>query len=202
MQDLIWDAVPAQRQRKQEAFSFPVLTMGALLKAGGGRKFTFNKASQSLLNIEGEDRISFGFSTDGNHIYVRKAAGDAGFALTKTCTLSDKRTFEFIAKRLSLNTEVENNFTFTPAEYPGVFELTLMTATDAPVFSNTQLGEISDEEDLSADLDSLPEVPKGGVLYSMVTNNDVVEDSIVEAVLAEEELTMPQPEDSTNEDIW
>lgn len=197
MQDLIWDAVPAQRKRKEETFNFPVLTMSALLKAGGGRKFTFNRASQSLLEIEGEDRVSFGFSTDGNHIYIRKAADKAGFALTKTCTLSDKRTFEFIAKRLGLNTEVENNFTFIPCEYPSVYELTLMTATDVPVFSNTQLGEISDEQDLSADLDSLPEVPEGGVLYSMMTNEDVVEDAVVVEALAEEST-----EDSTNEDIW
>lgn len=197
MQDLIWDAVPAQRQRKQENFTFPVLTMSALLKAGGGRKFTFNKASQSLLDIEGEDRVSFGFSADGNHIFIRKAADKAGFALTKTCTLSDKRTFEFIAKRLGLNTEVENNFTFTAVEYPGVFELTLMTATEAPVFINTQLGEISDEQDLSADLDSLPEVPEGGALYTMMTNEDEVEDAVVVEALDEEST-----EDSSNEDIW
>jgi hypothetical protein len=198
MQDLIWDAVPAQRKRKEEQFTVPVLTMSALVKAGGGRKFTFNKASQEVLEIEGEDRVSFGFSADGQHIFVRKAAGDAGFALTKTCTLSDKRTFEFIAKRLGLNTEVENHFAFTASEYPGVFELTLMTVTDAPVFATTQLGEISDEQDLTADLDSLPEVPEGGVLYTMMTNTDEVPDEVVEAVLVEEEPA----QDSSNEDVW
>jgi len=196
MQDLIWDAVPAQRKRKEEQFTVPVLTMSALVKAGGGRKFTFNKASQSLLEIEGEDRVSFGFSADGQHIFIRKAADKAGFALTKTCTLSDKRTFEFIAKRLGLNTEVENHFGFTACEYPGVFELLTMTVTDSPVFVTTQLGEISDEEDLTADLDSLPEVPEGGALYTMMTNEDVVEDSIVEAALVEEST------EDTSEDIW
>jgi len=196
MQDLIWDAVPAQRKRKEEQFTVPVLTMSALVKAGGGRKFTFNKASQSLLEIEGEDRVSFGFSADGQHIIIRKAADKAGFALTKTCTLSDKRTFEFIAKRLGLNTEVENHFGFTACEYPGVFELLTMTVTDSPVFVTTQLGEISDEEDLTADLDSLPEVPEGGALYTMMTNEDVVEDSIVEAALVEEST------EDTSEDIW
>ena len=198
MQDLIWDAVPAQRKRKEEQFTVPVLTMAALVKAGGGRKFTFNKASQEALKIQGEDRVSFGFSADGQHIYVRKAAEKAGFALTKTCTLSDKRTFEFIAKRLGLNTEVENHFAFTASEYPNVFELTIMTVTDAPVFATTQLGEISDEQDLSADLDSLPEVPEGGVLYTMMTNDDEVADEIVEAVLVEEEPA----QDSSNEDVW
>jgi hypothetical protein len=191
MQDLIWDAVPAQRKRKEEQFTVPVLTMAALVKAGSGRKFTFNKASQEVLEIEGEDRVSFGFSADGQHIYVRKAAEKAGFALTKTCTLSDKRTFEFIAKRLGLNTEVENHFAFTPSEYPGVFELNLMTVTDAPVFATTQLGEISDEQDLSADLDSLPEVPEGGNLYE---EEPVYE----EAVVVEEE----RAQDSSNDDVW
>lgn len=196
MQDLIWDAVPAQRQRKQEQFTVPVLTMSALVKAGGGRKFTFNKASQSLLEVEGEDRVSFGFSADGQHIFVRKAADKAGFVLTKTCTLSDKRTFEFIAKRLNLNTEVENHFTFTACEYPGVFELLTMTVTEAPVFVTTELGEISDEEDLSANLDSLPEVPEGGALYTMMTNEDVVEDVVVEEALVEDST------EDTTEDIW
>jgi hypothetical protein len=191
MQDLIWDAVPAQRKRREEQFTVPVLTMAALVKAGGGRKFTFNKASQEALQIEGEDRVSFGFSADGQHIFVRKAAGEAGFQLTKTCTLSDKRTFEFIAKRLGLNTEVENHFAFTPSEYPGVFELSLMTVTDAPVFATTQLGEISDEQDLSADLDSLPEVPEGGNLYE---EEPVYE----EAVVVEEEPA----QDSSSEDVW
>ena len=198
MQDLIWDAVPAQRKRKEEQFTVPVLTMSALVKAGGGRKFTFNKASQSLLEIEGEDRVSFGFSADGQHIFVRKAADKAGFALTKTCTLSDKRTFEFIAKRLNLNTEVENHFAFTACEYPGVYALSLMTVTEAPVFVTTELGEISDEEDLSADLDSLPEVPEGGNVYTETPLVIYSEEPIVVEAPTEDFVS----NDSTNEDIW
>ena len=198
MQDLIWDAVPAQRKRKEEQFTVPVLTMSALVKAGGGRKFTFNKASQSLLEIEGEDRVSFGFSADGQHIFVRKAADKAGFALTKTCTLSDKRTFEFIAKRLGLNTEVENHFAFTACEYPSVYALSLMTVTEAPVFVTTELGEISDEEDLSADLDSLPEVPEGGNVYTETPLVIYSEEPIVVEAPAEDFVSG----DSTNEDIW
>lgn len=198
MQDLIWDAVPAQRKRKEEQFTVPVLTMSALVKAGGGRKFTFNKASQSLLEIEGEDRVSFGFSADGQHIFVRKAADKAGFALTKTCTLSDKRTFEFIAKRLGLNTEVENHFAFTACEYPNVYALSLMTITESPVFVTTELGEISDEEDLSADLDSLPEVPEGGNVYTETPLVIYSEEPIVVEAPAEDFVSG----DSTNEDIW
>lgn len=110
MESFTWDAVPSQRQRKVEKYTYPVMTMAALSKPGAGRKFTFNKASQELLNIQGEDRISFGFNADRTIVAIRKAEGDAGFKLTKTCTFSDKRTFEFISKILELSNDVENEF--------------------------------------------------------------------------------------------
>jgi len=111
MENLIWDGVPTQKKKKEDKFAFPVVTMMALDKPGAGRKFVFNKAAQELLNIEGEDRISFGFSHDRTIIAVRKAVDiNSGIQLTKTCTISDKKTYEFIAKILSLNTTEENNF--------------------------------------------------------------------------------------------
>jgi hypothetical protein len=109
MENLIWDGVPAQRTRKSEKYDFAVVTMSAIDKPGAGRKFTFNKAAQIVLGINGEDRVSFGFSTDRTIIAIRKAAGDAGLKLTKTCTLSDKRTYEFIAKILDLDTTQETD---------------------------------------------------------------------------------------------
>ena len=36
MQDLIWDAVPAQRKRKEEKYSFAAVTMSAIDKPGAG----------------------------------------------------------------------------------------------------------------------------------------------------------------------
>jgi len=111
MEDLIWDGVPAQRKKREEKFSFPVITLVALDKPGAGRKFIFNKAAQELLNIQGEERVSFGFSADRSIIAVRKATDiNSGIQLTKTCTISDKKTYEFIAKILNLDTSVENNF--------------------------------------------------------------------------------------------
>lgn len=111
MENLIWDGVPAQRKKREEKYSFPVVTMVALDKPGAGRKFIFNKAAQELLDIQGEDRISFGFSTDRTIIAVRKAVDiNAGIQLTKTCTISDKKTYEFIAKILNLDTTKENDF--------------------------------------------------------------------------------------------
>ena len=111
MENLIWDGIPTQKKKKEDKFTFPVVTMMALDKPGAGRKFVFNKAAQELLNIQGEDRISFGFSHDRTVIAVRKAADiNSGIQLTKTCTISDKKTYEFIAKILNLDTSVENNF--------------------------------------------------------------------------------------------
>ena len=67
-----------------------------------------------------------------------------------------------------------------------------MTVTEAPVFVTTQLGEISDEEDLSADLDSLPEVPEGGNVYEEAVVAPTEEEAVIEESV----------EDSSNEDIW
>lgn len=129
MENLIWDGVPAQRTRKSEKYDFAVVTMSAIDKPGAGRKFTFNKAAQSVLGINGEDRVSFGFSTDRTIIAVRKAAGDAGLKLTKTCTLSDKRTYDFIAKILDLDITQETDLEIVASN--GLLTLNRLTATEA-----------------------------------------------------------------------
>lgn len=168
MQDLIWDAVPAQRKKKEESFTVPTMTMSAIAKVGAGRKFSFNKAAQVALMIEGGDRVSFGFTPDGAHIFIRSVdpAGSAGFGLTQACTISDKKTYEFIAKRLELNTEIENHFDIVPLE--GYSELVLRAAVVEEVleFNTMNVGEVSDEEDLDADLSTIPEAPEGGALYA------------------------------------
>lgn len=136
MENVVWGEVPAQRTRKQEQFSHPVVTMSAVDKPGAGRKFSFNKAAQEALGIKGEDRVSFGFETNGKRIFIRKAEGDAGFQLTKTCTLSDKRTYEFIAKRWDLNSEVENHLAIAMADSYG--ELQLMSSTEPTVINTVE----------------------------------------------------------------
>jgi len=129
MENLIWDGVPAQRTRKSEKYDFAVVTMSAIDKPGAGRKFTFNKAAQSVLGINGEDRVSFGFSTDRTIIAIRKAAGDAGLKLTKTCTLSDKRTYDFIAKILDLDITQETDLEIVASN--GLLTLNRLTTTEA-----------------------------------------------------------------------
>jgi hypothetical protein len=188
MQDLIWDAVPAQRKKKEESFSVSTMTMSAIAKVGAGRKFSFNKAAQVALGIDGGDRVSFGFTTDGAHIFVRKVEGDSGFKLTQTCTISDKKTYEFIAKRLGLNTDVENHFDINPLE--GYSELVLRTEAIEEVleFNTTDVGEVSDEEDMDADLSTIPEVPEDGTLYR---------EEAVQAALEIEEV-----EEESDGEVW
>lgn len=125
MEDFTWDAVPSQRQRKTEKYDYPVMTMAALAKAGAGRKFSFNKAAQELLSVEGEDRVSFGFNNTRTIVAIRKAEEDAGFKLTKTCTFSDKKIFEFISKTLELSNDVENEFKILDSN--GYYKLELMS---------------------------------------------------------------------------
>lgn len=194
MENLIWDAVPAQRKRKEEKYNTPVVTMSAIDKPGAGRKFSFNKAAQEALGIQGEDRVSFGFAQAGNAIYIRKASGEAGFQLTKTCTLSDKRTYEFIAKKLNLDTTIESEFNVVSAENvgAGVFEMTIMEQS-VVTFEHRDLGEISDEiSDKEFDSDTYETGP--------------ISDLYSEAEVVEEEMAvMPEPqsqESNTEEDVW
>lgn len=195
MEGLIWDEVPAQRKRKEEQFAFPVVTLSAIEKLGAGRKFSFNAAAQKELDVKGGDRISFGFSTDKKLAAVRKATGDQGFALTQTCTISDKRTYEYMVKMFGLDTAIENHFEISLAN--GLYTLSPLTAADVivkeqiPVFeiSTTDVGEISDEEDFSADLRGIPTAESLGI----------------EAADEVEEMVAPSPiedEDSTEESVW
>ena len=209
MQELIWDAVPAQRKKKEESFTVPTMTMSAIAKIGAGRKFSFNKAAQVALMIEGGDRVSFGFTPDGAHIFIRSVdpAGSAGFGLTQACTISDKKTYEFIAKRLELNTEIENHFDIVPLE--GYSELVLRAAVVEEVleFNTTELGEVSDRSDFDADLSRIPAVPEGGALYEMADTSMEVEDSILEEVLEEvleedEEIEEREEEGSDEDGVW
>lgn len=164
MTDFVWDAVPSQRQRKTEKYDYPVLTMAALAKPGAGRKFTFNKASQELLNIQGEDRVSFGFNTTRTIVAIRKAEEDAGFKLTKTCTFSDKKIFEFISKTLELSNDIENEFKIL--ERDGFYKLELMK--DA--ISNDEVEEALEKHDTSHSVEVTEEVADtiGNVNYPEV----------------------------------
>lgn len=140
MENFTWDAVPSQRQRKTEKYDYAVMTMAALAKSGAGRKFSFNKAAQELLNLQGEDRISFGFNADRTVIAIRKAEEDTGFKLTKTCTFSDKKIFEFISKTLELSNDLENEFKILDRD--GFYKLELI----GNAISNDEVEEVLESE--------------------------------------------------------
>jgi len=202
MEDLVWDSVPAQRKRKAEKYNFPAVTMSAIEKVGAGRKFSFNKAAQELLEIEGEDRVSFGFSTDRKIIAVRKAIGDNGIQLTKTCTISDKKTYDFIVKLLNLDTSVENDFSIDVHNNLPVLNLlnhTVVTQEYEEVieFQVTNVGEVSEEEDLSADVSSVPTAESFGVEAAEVEES--VEESIEESIYPTD---VESDDESTEEDVW
>jgi len=201
MEDLVWDSVPAQRKRKAEKYDFPVVTMSAIEKVGAGRKFSFNKAAQELLEIEGEDRVSFGFSTDRKIIAVRKATGDNGIQLTKTCTISDKKTYDFIVKLLNLDTSVENDFSIDIHNNLTVLNILNHTAVtqeeEVIEFQVTNVGEVSEEEDLSADVSSVPTAESFGVEAAEVEES--VEESIEESIYPTD---VESDDESTEEDVW
>jgi hypothetical protein len=219
MEDLIWNELPKQRVRKEEKFLTPVLTMNAVEKIGAGRRFVFNKAAQTALGIVGEERISFGFDKANNAIAVRKSDTEKSLQLTKTCTVSNKEWFEFIAKHFNLKIEVENNFDLVPTNNYFTLSLRVLDndsnniVTDNiesnqamyeenPVieFHTTQLGEISEEQDLSGDLRNIPNVETLGL--------DTVTESGVEGLAeqVEEEIFNVQDTEEVveteEEDDW
>jgi hypothetical protein len=191
MENLIWDGVPAQRTRKSEKYDFAVVTMSAIDKPGAGRKFTFNKAAQSVLGINGEDRVSFGFSTDRTIIAIRKAAGDAGLKLTKTCTLSDKRTYDFIAKILDLDITQETDLEIVASN--GLLTLNRLTATEAAPFG-VEAGGVP-AQDLS------PEEVVEEVVEENTKSFELAGEVEYEENVPQMPATAPESEEST-EDVW
>jgi hypothetical protein len=189
MENLIWDGVPAQRTRKSEKYNFAVVTMSAIDKPGAGRKFTFNKAAQDVLGINGEDRVSFGFSTDRTIIAVRKAAGDAGLKLTKTCTLSDKRTYDFIAKIFDLDITQETDLEIVASN--GLLTLNRLTWLTNKVNDEVQdAAPYQEEEYISA-----PAVePVQDAVESFELAGEVEEEDVPEMLANESE--------ESTEDVW
>jgi hypothetical protein len=123
MEEISW-GVPAQRTRKEEKFKYSVVTMNALEKAGSNRKFSFNKAAiEELGLVGGESQLSVGYNTKENRVFIR--VGD-GFQVAKNNSFSDKKTFEYIAKLLNLDVNVENNLEVVVQDNPTIFELILI----------------------------------------------------------------------------
>jgi hypothetical protein len=220
--EIQWGSVPAKRQKKVEKYSTPVLTFIAVdpEKKGAGRKMIFNKAAQEALDIAGEDNVSFGFAKGTKQAFVKKAVAPEGFQLTKTCTFSDKKTFEFILENFGLNEALENEFDLTVSPMgAAILEITpkaSFAAIPEPVFENRDLGEITEEIDDSADLSSIPATPEGGTIYDAgidpigeaeapETLNDTDFDNVEEDVAIGSDVApdlAPEEEEESDEDTW
>jgi hypothetical protein len=192
MENLIWDGVPAQRTRKSEKYNFAVVTMSAIDKPGAGRKFTFNKAAQDVLGINGEDRVSFGFSTDRTIIAVRKAAGDAGLKLTKTCTLSDKRTYDFIAKIFDLDITQETDLEIVASN--GLLTLNRLTWLTNKVNDEVQDAAPYQEEEYISAPAVEPVVEEAVESFELAGEIEEEEEEVFEVPATESE--------ESTEDVW
>ena len=204
MQSIVWGAIPTTRNRKEEMFNGPVVTMSALKGLGAGRKFSFNKAAQEILGIQGEDAVMFGFDTNSLAIFITKSGLTEGiFKLTKTCTFSDKKTFEFIAKRLELDTEVENHFDLTLGTTQGTCEMILRTpmtvgmenlanGKEVTSFQSMDLGEITLEDNI---------VPISEIIGEDVKETEETEYETAE-VIVEEEIEVEGSTETEEEDLW
>jgi hypothetical protein len=161
MENVVWGGVPTSRKTKAQEFTNPVFTMSPIEK-GSGRKITFNKAAQEALGIQGEDYVIFGFDKANNRIFVGKSQEDVkgSIQLTKTCSLSNKRVFEYIVKAMSLDTTVKNVFNLNTVGGESYLEASLRTDSteETSEIGVTALGDFS-AETTAAEQEDVIEVP-------------------------------------------
>lgn len=124
--------VPVQRKKKEEKFKTPVVTMSAFAGKGSGRKLTFNQAAVDSLGLVkpedgNESFVTFGKDTDTGDIVLMSSLEDKPemkfFRVNKSFSFSDKRTYEFIANSLGLETSVENYLHFDKVEGEPYFKV-------------------------------------------------------------------------------
>lgn len=168
MSEVTWGVPTQQKRAKVEMFTTPVVTMGALNKPGAGRKLSFNQAAQKMMGLEkGESYVAIGFGND-NSIFIQAFAKevDHGFALTKTCSFSNKRVFEYIAKIQELDVNLENYLHLEEVEGAGlatVNKITTSASTDTdPKISEEMVSEqvFSPSEEVEEILDEVLDVKK------------------------------------------
>jgi hypothetical protein len=219
MTEVIWGDTPKKRQRKEEKYSTPVVTLGAIEKVGAARKISFNKAAQELLEIKGEDTVLFGFTGDNSKVFLKKSFIEKSLKLTQTCTLSDKKVYEQIIKTFGFNLELENELDLLPVEGESYFELTPISeliktisesqkeSTDLK-FDTTNVG-IVEEEVIVEIQTTLPpvseEVTEKVPLYERLHGKKVAEEGEIENFLEGENTVVVVPENevpTSEEDVW
>lgn len=72
--------IPKKRERKQEKYDFPVLTMEQEPELKGSRRFKLNKAAFELLGFNSdksiEEKLSIGFPSNNNGIFIIAVSTD------------------------------------------------------------------------------------------------------------------------------
>jgi hypothetical protein len=148
---------PVLRQRKEERFSTPVVTMSALAGKGSGRKFSFNKSAQEALGLKKLDEdngevsyVTFG-KGDGNSIFVMASDTEKPemrmFKTNKSFSFSDKKTYEFITRTLGLSNASENHLKLEAVENEAYFQV-IEVVSDAPTAEGAE--EDSNTEEAAA----------------------------------------------------
>ncbi len=217
MTEIIWGETPKKRQRKEEKYSTPVVTLCAIEKVGAGRKISFNKAAQELLGIQGEDKILFGFTAEGNRVFLKKSFIEKSVKLTQTCTLSDKKTYESIVKCFNFNIEQENELDILPVEGQGYFELSPISDLTKTIsesqkvsenleFQTTDLGVVEEVEENATEIQNTlsPIVEEGEKvipLYERIhgKKNPIYEAGIDPISSVEESELISEGEDSSTD---
>ena len=119
MEDVKWGVPSQARAKKVEKYNTPVVTMVALEKKGASRKFVFNKAAREALKLTGGDsHIGFGFLPEDKTILIANFKKETGttFTVTKSFSVRDKRTYEYIGKLLGFDTAIDNELHFNITE--------------------------------------------------------------------------------------
>lgn len=153
--------IPNQRKTKEEKYpDTPVLTLDIEGDKGTSRKIFLNESACKLLNLA-DDKAQIAFSFE-NGIFIANAGqsqipDEYAINVTKNAPrrVSDKKTYEYIAKVLDLDTSIENEFKLSTVEIkdgaPVVFQLISLTNVTDKV------------DEVSQDYDGEQEVTSEGI---------------------------------------
>ncbi len=171
MEHVHWDVPSLNKKKKVEKYDTPVVTINALDKKGAGRRMLFNKAAIAALDLLGGDsNIAFGFLPN-NEIVVSTfpLSNPSTFVLNKNFTIRDKRTFEYIARILELDTNLENELHFN-----------LVDATDDAnsnkflkyvSYTNGETKALQEEPVALEEVDSIPQTPEEAIVMEEKTKS-------------------------------
>lgn len=191
--------VPAQRAQKTERFTTPVVTLSAFAGKGSGRKISFNKAAVADLGLvkpeDGKESfVTFGRDTGTNEIVLAASLTENEsmkfFKVNKSFSFSDKKTYEFIAYTLKLDTSVENFLHIDKVEGEPYYNVTSTSTENCP-----QKTDISEEEVEAVEVETVveEETTDSAEFYSAT--------STIDHSAAEEEEEVLEIENTT-EDLW